>query len=42
MTKPKIAVALTTNDIDALKRIEPLVDFWEVRMDLIGLTGAIW
>lgn len=36
MTKPKIAVALTTNDINAPKRIEPLVDFWEVRMDLIG------
>jgi 3-dehydroquinate dehydratase I len=36
MTKPRIAVALTDNKIDALRRIEPLVDFWEVRMDLIG------
>jgi 3-dehydroquinate dehydratase type I len=36
MTKPKIAVALTDNKLDSLKRIEPLVDFWEVRMDLIG------
>jgi 3-dehydroquinate dehydratase type I len=36
MTKPRIAVALTDNSLEALKGIEPLVDFWEVRMDLIG------
>jgi 3-dehydroquinate dehydratase type I len=36
MTKARIAVALTGNNVDAVKGIEPIIDFWEVRMDLIG------
>ena len=36
MTEPKIAVALTDSSIRLLKSSEPQVDFWELRLDLIG------
>jgi 3-dehydroquinate dehydratase-1 len=34
--RPKICVSITTNDVPSLKRVEPLVDLFEVRLDLIG------
>jgi 3-dehydroquinate dehydratase-1 len=34
--RPKICVSLTTGDVTSLKRVEPLVDLFEVRIDLIG------
>jgi len=36
MNKPLICAAITNNDIEAVKAIEPLVDMFEVRIDLIG------
>ena len=33
---PKICLAITGNDIKAIKQVEPLVDLFEVRIDLIG------
>jgi 3-dehydroquinate dehydratase-1 len=38
MTDPKIAATITENSPDSIRRMEALVDFWEVRQDLIG-TG---
>jgi len=34
--RPKICAAIVNGDIKAIKRIEPEVDLWEVRIDLIG------
>ncbi len=36
MNKPKICVSITANDIEAVRKIEPLADMLEVRIDLIG------
>ncbi len=36
MRKPSICVAIVNNDLRAIKEIEPLVDLFEVRIDLIG------
>jgi 3-dehydroquinate dehydratase-1 len=36
MMKPKICAVITGNDPKAVKEIEPLVDLFEVRIDLIG------
>jgi 3-dehydroquinate dehydratase type I len=36
MKKPRICAAITTNDIQGLKEVEPLVDLFEVRIDIIG------
>jgi len=36
MRKPKICVAIVNNDPEAVKEAEPLVDLFEVRIDLIG------
>ncbi len=36
MNKPKICAVITENDIEAIKEIEPLVDLFEVRIDIIG------
>jgi 3-dehydroquinate dehydratase-1 len=34
--RPRICAAIVNSDIDIIKRIEPLVDLFEVRIDLIG------
>ncbi|MFC1847234.1 type I 3-dehydroquinate dehydratase [Chloroflexota bacterium] len=34
--KPRICAVITNNDLEAVKEIEPLVDLFEVRIDLIG------
>jgi hypothetical protein len=39
MKRPKICAVIVNNEIEAVKRIEPLVDLFEVRIDLIG-AGA--
>jgi 3-dehydroquinate dehydratase-1 len=36
MNKPKICVSIIDNDLEAIKEIEPLVDMFEVRLDLVG------
>jgi 3-dehydroquinate dehydratase I len=36
MTEPKIAVAVTEDRLSALRTCEAAVDFWELRLDLIG------
>jgi 3-dehydroquinate dehydratase type I len=36
MTRPKICASIVNSDIEAIKRVEPLVDLCEVRIDLIG------
>lgn len=36
MKKPRICAVITDNDIDSIREIEPLVDLFEVRIDLIG------
>ncbi len=36
MKKPRICTVIVNNDIEAVKGIEPLVDLFEVRIDLIG------
>ncbi len=36
MKKPRICAVITDNDIDPVREIEPLVDLFEVRIDLIG------
>jgi 3-dehydroquinate dehydratase type I len=33
---PKICLAIVENDIQAVKQIEPLIDLFEVRIDLVG------
>ncbi len=34
--RPRICVAIVNSDLEAVARIEPLVDLFEVRIDLIG------
>jgi len=34
--KRRICAAIVNNDLDAVKKVEPLVDLFEVRIDLIG------
>jgi 3-dehydroquinate dehydratase-1 len=34
--RPRICAAIVNSDLEAIKRIEPLVDLFEVRIDLIG------
>jgi 3-dehydroquinate dehydratase type I len=36
MKKPRICAVIVNNDLGAVKEIEPLVDLFEVRIDLIG------
>ena len=36
MQRPKICAVITTNDLEAVKEVEPLVELYEVRIDLIG------
>ncbi len=36
MKKSRICASIIDRDLEAVKEIEPLVDFFEVRMDLIG------
>jgi 3-dehydroquinate dehydratase-1 len=36
MKKPEICAAVVNDDVAAVKRIEPLVDLFELRIDLIG------
>jgi 3-dehydroquinate dehydratase-1 len=35
-TRPKICAAIIAADLPAIKKVEPLVDLFEVRIDLIG------
>ncbi len=36
MKKPRLCASITNTNIDAVKLVEPLVDLFEVRIDLIG------
>ena len=36
MNKPRICAAIVNDDLEAIKEVEPLVDLFEVRIDLIG------
>jgi 3-dehydroquinate dehydratase-1 len=36
MNRPRICAVIINNDLEAVKRVEPLVDLFEVRIDLIG------
>lgn len=36
MKRPRICAVIASNDLAAIKRIEPLADLFEVRIDLIG------
>ena len=36
MRKPRICAVIVNNDLEAVKGVEPLVDLFEVRIDLIG------
>jgi len=36
MKKPRICAVIVNNDPEAVKKVEPLVDLFEVRIDLIG------
>ena len=36
MIRPEICASIVNEDFDAIKRVEPLVDLYEVRIDLIG------
>ena len=36
MTRPKICASIVNSDLEAIKRVESLVDLYEVRIDLIG------
>ncbi len=36
MNRPKICASIVNNDLDAIKGVAPLVDLYEVRIDLIG------
>ena len=40
MTEPRIAAALTDDQSVGLKSSEAMVDFWEIRMDLIGANWS--
>lgn len=36
MKIPRICAVIVDNDLDAIKRVEPLVELFEVRIDLVG------
>jgi len=36
MSKVRLCASITSNDIPSVKMIEPIVDLFEVRIDLIG------
>jgi 3-dehydroquinate dehydratase-1 len=36
MRKPRICASIVSNDLEAAKSVEPIVDLFEVRIDLIG------
>ncbi len=36
MKRPKICTVIVSNDLEAVKEVKPLVDLFEVRIDLIG------
>ena len=36
MNKPRICAVVVNNNLEAVKEVEPLVDLFEVRIDLIG------
>jgi len=36
MKKARICAVIVNNDLEAIKKVEPFVDLFEVRMDLIG------
>ena len=36
MDKPRICAVITTQDVDSMRKVEPLADLFEVRMDMIG------
>ncbi|MFC1915444.1 type I 3-dehydroquinate dehydratase [Chloroflexota bacterium] len=36
MKKPRICASIVSNDLEAVKSVEPLVELFEVRIDLIG------
>ncbi len=36
MKKPRICAVIVNNDLEAVKEVEPFVDLFEVRIDLIG------
>jgi len=36
MNKPRICAVIVNNNLEAVKEVEPLVDLFEVRIDLIG------
>ena len=36
MKRPRICTVIVNNDLEALKEVKPLVDLFEVRIDLIG------
>jgi 3-dehydroquinate dehydratase-1 len=35
--KPRICAAIVNNDLEAIKKVESMVDYYEVRIDLIGM-----
>jgi 3-dehydroquinate dehydratase type I len=36
MDKPRICAVITTQDMDSVRKVEPLADLFEVRIDMIG------
>ena len=36
MKRPRICAVIVNNDLEAVKGVEPLVDLFEARIDLIG------
>jgi len=36
MNRPRICASIVGGDLEAIKRVEPLIDLYEVRIDLIG------
>ena len=36
MDRPRVCASIVNNDLAAIRRVEPLVDLYEVRIDLIG------
>ena len=36
MKRPRICAVIVSNDLETIRRIEPLIDLFEVRIDLIG------
>ena len=36
MKRPRICVSLLENNLGAIKEVEPLIDLFEVRLDLVG------